>query len=379
MSVKLSPVLQSQIFDANGNPLSGGKIETYLAGSTTPAITYSDSNGTIPQSNPIILNTRGETNNLIWLTEGVLYKFIVKDSLNKIVGHTYDNIQGINDSSVDTSQWQSSNATPTYISATQFSLAGDQTSAFEFNRRVKITVTAGTVYGYISVSAYTVLTTVTVVLDSGVLDTGISSVELGLLTPSNPAYPNTLLEKTDSASNAQYEAGAATDLFLNPAVARARNLVQGTQVATTSGTSVEITTTVPLWAKVIYVEVEGVSTNGASPPLFQIGDAGGFEVTGYLGSTVDVAGATAANATTGIQVSTAVNASSIIHGTLILTLKDASTNTWTAIGMFGRSDAAQVYLSASSKALSAALDRIRITTVGGANTFDAGSINVLYG
>lgn len=79
--------------------------------------------------------------------------------------------------------------TPTYVSATQFTVTGNQTANYTVNRRIKATVTAGTIYGSITVSAYTTLTTVTVVWDSGSLDAGLSKVELGILTPTNNGIP----------------------------------------------------------------------------------------------------------------------------------------------------------------------------------------------
>lgn len=98
MAVNLSPVfgVAGQLFDNNGNPLAGGKIFTYLAGTTTNATTYTSSNGTIAHSNPIILDGAGRVpSGEIWLTDGVLYKFVVQDSANNLIG-TYDNLSGIN-------------------------------------------------------------------------------------------------------------------------------------------------------------------------------------------------------------------------------------------------------------------------------------------
>lgn len=184
MSVKLSPVLNEQQFSDAGILLSGGKIETYLAGSSTPAATYTTSVGNVAQANPIILNTRGEVDNLIYLTTGIQYKLILKDAGNNVL-RTYDNIQGVNDLVGTVDQWVDSGVSPTFVNTTQFTLSGDQTNAFHVNRRVKLLTTAGTVYGYISASAFTTLTTVTVALDSGVLDSGLSSVQLGLITPIN--------------------------------------------------------------------------------------------------------------------------------------------------------------------------------------------------
>lgn len=188
MAVKISPVLNEQQFSDAGVLLSGGKIETYLAGSTTPAATYTTSAGTIAQANPIVLNTRGEVDNTIYLTTGILYKLVLKNSVGDVL-RTFDNIEGINDNSSSIDEWINSGVEPTFINATQFSLSGDQTTAFHVNRRVKLLVTAGTVYGYISASVFGALTTVTVALDSGVLDSGLSSVQLGLITYNNSSLP----------------------------------------------------------------------------------------------------------------------------------------------------------------------------------------------
>ena len=98
MAVNLSPVfgVAGQLFDNNGNPLAGGKIYTYLAGTTTPATTYTNSTGSIAHSNPIVLDGAGRVpSGEIWLTDGILYKFVVQDSANNLIG-TYDNLSGIN-------------------------------------------------------------------------------------------------------------------------------------------------------------------------------------------------------------------------------------------------------------------------------------------
>lgn len=86
----------AQFFDDNGNPLSGGKIYTYTAGTTTPLATYTTSAGTVANTNPIILDAAGRTPNEIWLSIGTLYKFIVKTSTDTLIG-TYDSLPSIND------------------------------------------------------------------------------------------------------------------------------------------------------------------------------------------------------------------------------------------------------------------------------------------
>lgn len=92
MSVTLSPLGGAgwQFFDNNGNPLSGGKLYTYSAGTTTPLATYTTSNGNIAHTNPIVLDAAGRVNE-IWITVGVGYKFVLKTSDDVLIA-TYDNI-----------------------------------------------------------------------------------------------------------------------------------------------------------------------------------------------------------------------------------------------------------------------------------------------
>jgi hypothetical protein len=98
MAVNLSPVggVAAQFFDNDGNVLSGGKIYTYSAGTSTPATTYTSSNGSIAHSNPIVLDSAGRVpTGEIWLTDGINYKFVLNNASGTLIG-TYDNISGIN-------------------------------------------------------------------------------------------------------------------------------------------------------------------------------------------------------------------------------------------------------------------------------------------
>lgn len=97
MAVNLSPIwgAGAQLLDNSGNVLTGGKIYTYLAGTTTPATTYTSSNGITANSNPIILNSAGRVPYEIWLTDSIEYKFVLKDSNDTLIG-TWDNLVGIN-------------------------------------------------------------------------------------------------------------------------------------------------------------------------------------------------------------------------------------------------------------------------------------------
>jgi hypothetical protein len=103
MAVNLSPVggVAAQFFTNTGAVLTGGKLFTYLAGTTTPAVAYTSSQGTTPWTNPIVLDAAGRVSGSgeIWLTDGIIYKFVLKDS-NDVLIATYDNITGINSNSV---------------------------------------------------------------------------------------------------------------------------------------------------------------------------------------------------------------------------------------------------------------------------------------
>jgi hypothetical protein len=95
MSVNLSPLGNGFNFlDVDGRPLNAGKLYTYQAGSTTPFVTYTDVNGLIANTNPIILGTDGRPPSEIWLTDGFFYKFVLTDS-DDVTIQTYDNLYGI--------------------------------------------------------------------------------------------------------------------------------------------------------------------------------------------------------------------------------------------------------------------------------------------
>ena len=151
-------------------------------------------------------------------------------------------------------------------------------------------------------------------------------------------------------------------------------LTAGTAV-TASGTSIDFTG-IPSWAKRITVMFSGVSTSGTSNILIQLGDSGGIENTGYLGASSFCGSTTSAvNFTAGIGFNTA-SAAFVVHGGVSIFL--IGSNLWSAFGIVGRSDGAGTLQTGSSKSLSDTLTTVRITTVNGTDTFDAGSINILY-
>jgi hypothetical protein len=152
-------------------------------------------------------------------------------------------------------------------------------------------------------------------------------------------------------------------------------LTSETAQASTSGTSIDFTG-IPSWVKRITVNYVGVSTNGTSNFLVQLGDSGGVENTGYASACHG--NAVSSNSTAGFNIVNSVSAAGSFSGSLVITLQDATSFTWCSMGIGFRNDLAQPFSSSGTKSLSATLDRIRFTTVNGTDTFDAGSINILY-
>ena len=157
-------------------------------------------------------------------------------------------------------------------------------------------------------------------------------------------------------------------------VAGASLITSGTAVASTSGTSIDFTG-IPSWVKRITVMFNGVSTSGTSDLIVQIG-SGSIDATGYSSATMRISAA--ATFTTGFGVTGGANSAAYLLGGAIQLLTIGS-NIWVASGATGSSSAGTAYPSGGYKsALSGTLDRVRITTVAGTDTFDAGSINILY-
>jgi hypothetical protein len=155
------------------------------------------------------------------------------------------------------------------------------------------------------------------------------------------------------------------------------NITSGTAQGSTSGTAIDFVN-IPSWVKRITVMFNGVSTNGTNNSRVQIGDAGGIETSGYAGTNTTLLGTgpNTSNFTAGFDFFESGSAASVRNGILILC--NVSGNIWSASGQLGLSDAARFTSLAGVKTISDTLTQIRITTVGGTDTFDAGSINILY-
>jgi hypothetical protein len=472
-SVKLSPLFNDAQLDNNGLPLSGGMVYWYLAGTTTPTIVYSESSGSVANTNPVLLNTRGEPVNPIWLQAGQTYKAILNDSLGNLI-RTIDNISGVNDTTTPViSEWVLYAGAATYISGTSFSVTGDATATFDNGRRVKATVSGTDRYGTVNGAPVYALgvTTVTLVLDSGVLDSSLATVYYGFLDPAHPSFDTTGVNTNTKAGiqsqtwvafttggtsgtytltpnpaitsyaagqrfNVTFNAASAATNTINVSALGAKslkmynsagtkinavfalnqvadiiydgtdfvilNILQGglasptitspviagtpSGVGTlTSGTAQSLTTaavnftSIPSWAKRITIMCTGLSTNGTSPPLIQLGTGATptYATTGYIGTTdmwQSVVSVTSISS--GINLfGTAVAAASTYQGCITLTLM--SGNTWFATFVGSQTDSARLALTTASISLSGTLTAIRFY-INGTQVFDAGSANIMY-
>jgi hypothetical protein len=149
----------------------------------------------------------------------------------------------------------------------------------------------------------------------------------------------------------------------------------GTAQASTSGTSIDFTG-IPSWVKRITVMFNGVSTNGSSSVQIQIG-SGSITTSGYVSASAYTgASASGVTSSTGFSITAnATGASNLYSGQCTISL--ISSNSWIQASTVARTDGYAI-MGGGSITLGGALDRVRITTVNGTDTFDAGSINILY-
>jgi hypothetical protein len=154
-------------------------------------------------------------------------------------------------------------------------------------------------------------------------------------------------------------------------------LIAGTAVASTSGTSIDFTS-IPSWVKRITVMFSGVSTNGISLVEVRLGTSSGFVATGYLGASGNLSSGAvgSTSSSTGMRTDNIGSASLARNGVFSCVLLTA--NTWCSSSIMADSTTALLGFAGSSIALAGVLDRVRITTVNGTDTFDAGTINILY-
>jgi len=161
----------------------------------------------------------------------------------------------------------------------------------------------------------------------------------------------------------------------NASRGQVERITQGTAVASTSGTSIDFTG-IPAWAKKITVMFNGVSTSSTSNLQIQIG-SGSIATTGYVAqATAAGTGVGTVNSTTGFILTQSTASTDATSGNIQIVLQTGSS--YISTGILNKAGATALCFNAGLINLAGTLDRVRITTVNGTDTFDAGSINIMY-
>lgn len=186
----------------------------------------------------------------------------------------------------------------------------------------------------------------------------------------SPAFTGTPIAPTQTAQDNSTK--VATTAYVDG------KFIRGTAVASTTGTSIDFTW-IPSWAKRITVIFDGVSTNGSSPIIIKLG-SGTIESSGYfsIGSAIQGSLVGAAAYTTGFGVSDSMAAAYTKYGTANIVSLGNNTYCFSSVMCETGGANPRTIQAGGSKALSGTLDRVRITTANGTDTFDAGQINIMY-
>jgi hypothetical protein len=416
----LTPSPKMQFFDINGEPLVGGKVYTYQAGTTTPQATYTDNTGATANPNPVILNARGEAS--IWLS-GANFKFKLTDA-NDVEIWTVDYISapisGVSPAlsgnvTIDTSSSSPAlkitqtgtglafrvqdeadpDSTPTVVD-NQGRLGVGTASPSEkvdiSGGNLAFTAAAGTLYAQVTPGASSTdiaaagARSLTLTTNStpriSITDTGLvgigktpsAGVELDVLGD----IAASVSVKTDTISELTSAAGVTIDgvLCKDSQVAPANRVITAaTAQATTSGTNIDFTS-IPSWVKRVTVMLNDVSTNGTSNILVQL-IATTAVTSGYnsLATSTNAAASATTTSSAGFIVAAVGAASDLASGSAIIT--NVTGNTWVYQSCTSASGANRGTTGSGNVALASTLTGVRLTTVSG-DTFDAGSVNVFY-
>lgn len=193
--------------------------------------------------------------------------------------------------------------------------------------------------------------------------------------------PTTNLQASTKAYADTVAASAAAAAVV-PATLVPTLFVEGTDQASTSGIAINFTG-IPSWAKEVIILLNGVSTNGTSRLLVQVGDTGSgtYRTTGYVCLTSGIIPASAQgtqNYTDGASLYSATAASGAWYGRVTFSRVSASPGNWVFDGIAGLSSNTGLYNVVGSIQVAGSLDKIRLTTAGGTDTFDAGQVNITY-
>ena len=356
MTASLIPSPVMQFTDATGAPLVGGKVYTYAAGTTTPLTSYTSYAATSSNTNPVILDSRGEA--AIWFGNAT-YKVILKDSTDTLIW-TSDNISAV--------------VAMAYVApGTANNLLQSDGSAWASVAPSTITVGNATAAASVPLS--------------GVTGTG-TGVTTFLTTPSSANLAAALTDETGTGSAVFATSPTLTSPTLVAPVLGTPGsgdlqyctgypIFTSTPRVTLSGVSTSVGT-IPSTAKRVSIFINALQSNGSSVPIIQLNVSGTPETSGYIGATGIVSvGPGSSNYSAGFIVG-ANGSSYIFSGILTLNLVEASTNTWAIGGNLAFTSSGANLVIAGYKALAGALDSLTFKMTNGTDAFTAGSVIVIY-
>lgn len=386
--------------------LAGAKARFFDAGTTTPRTVYADEAGTIPHPSPLLADSNGRFAQAF--VSGGAVKVVVTQA-DDSTGYTLDPCIKV---AATGSAANSISFTPSVLrpqTNVQDAIDSGTFPARTITGAGFITVSNGNGAGGNPTISYSPGAPITKTADFTVAATEtflinnksgsacvVTLPAAASFTGRELTFQNLQAQAVNSAaSNVIPLIGGAAAAAILPAVigswarlvsngtswqivAESRNINLGVSVATTSGTSIDITG-IPASARRVTVMVNRVSTNSISPLVVRLGTSGGIEATGYVGGAgYGGAANTLQNITTGFPISVEANtaAGSSLSGAV--TFHSFGSNTWVASGTMHETLNQIGNFVSGDKTLSGVLDRIRLTTVGGTATFDAGSINICW-
>ena len=410
MSMSYRHVIE-QPLDGNGNPYPGAKLFSYNTGGLVARTVYSDAALTIPITQPVIADSNGKFPNIF--VQAGTYRYILKTSADVVI---------TDQDNVDPGLSGSSGALPLALGGTGATTAAaarsnlgvpstavttgldGRVTAVEQTLAVPLLEPSTTVTYAASLALdFTTSVTKTITLTGNITysaPTGTAGQQFRIIQiqdatgsrtwtfNSNYKPPGGVFPPASRTANAidiieGYFRTTTEAQITSIKVQDANGPFLSATAVTASGTSVDFTG-IPSWVKRITASIAGISTSGSSPVILRLG-AGGVATTGYSGASLIARGDgtsggsanTSATATGGLVIHGVPTAASSISGNATFVLNGS--NRWTGNFVGGdNSGSFPVLVSGTNITLAGTLDQVRLTTISGTDTFDAGAINLIY-